>query len=40
MRSEETMPLRRGIPLVAGDCGDDCIPTTSVSLEEMEKGKE
>lgn len=31
MRSEETMPLRRG------GCGDDCMPTTSVN-EKMKMG--
>ena len=33
MRSEETMPLRRG------GCGDDCMPTTSVN-EKNEDGRE
>ena len=32
MRSEETMPLRRG------GCGDDCMPTTSVN-EKNEDGR-
>jgi len=32
MRSEETMPLRRG------NCGDDCMPTTSVNQKKLKMG--
>lgn len=32
------MPRRLGIPLVAGDCGDGCMPTTSVNLNGIERG--
>lgn len=37
MRKEVAMPLRRGGPLMARDCGDDCMPTTSVNCLEMRK---